>query len=256
MGPLDEERTEGPENEDMPNDSTVTELFDGVYLVQDPRNPNKRIVATRNLTPGHQFYGETLITRNFRGNTLEFRSWDPFRSKLSAAVLNKLRFFPFAEGRRCLYLGASTGTTVSHLSDIVGATGKIFGVEVAPRVAREFLENVVKYRRNVVPIITDAKHPEKYTAVYGRIDIVYSDVAQPDQTEIAVANCNAFLEEGSDGFLFLVVKASSIDALKEKKQVFEEQSSILRKSEFQILQEIDLEPYDRNHAMIVAKPMI
>ena len=81
--------------------------------------------------------------------------------------MNRLENFPFTAGTHCLYLGASTGTTVSHVSDIVGPSGRIFAVELASRVARELLENVVKYRKNVIPIIADAKHPEKYTTVYG-----------------------------------------------------------------------------------------
>ena len=162
-----EEMSDDREKEDMEADNSAIRLFGGVYLVPDPRNPNKKIVATKNLTPGHSFYGETLVKRNFQGEVFEFRSWDPFRSKLSAAVLNKLKFFPFYEGMYCLYLGASTGTTVSHFSDIAGAKGRIFAVENAPRVAREFLENVVKYRKNVVPIVADAQHPERYGAVNG-----------------------------------------------------------------------------------------
>lgn len=231
--------------------STASKLFEGVFQVPDPRNPNKKILATKNLSPGRSFYGEALVKRRFDGETAEFRSWDPFRSKLSAAVLNRLEHFPFSQGTYCLYLGASTGTTVSHLSDIVGNNGKIFAVEMAARVAREFLENVVKYRKNIVPIVEDAKHPEKYPAIYGKITVVYSDVAQPDQTEIAALNCNMYLE--SQGLLFMVVKASSIDALKSKKEVFQDQVKILERSKFSILELIDLEPYDKNHAMIVAR---
>jgi fibrillarin-like pre-rRNA processing protein len=236
----------------MSDDSPeVTRLFDGVFQVPDPRNPSKRILATRNLNPGRSIYGEALVRRRFEGETAEFRSWDPFRSKLSAAVLNRLEHFPFSPGTYCLYLGASTGTTVSHISDIVGNGGRIFAVEVAARVARELLENAAKYRKNIVPIVEDAKHPERYPAIYGKVSVVYADVAQPDQTEIAIQNCDAFLE--SQGFLFLVVKASSIDVSKSKKQVFQDQLKILEKSNLKTLELIDLEPYDRNHAMIVAR---
>lgn len=234
----------------MSEDREVHVLFDGVYQVPDPRNPSKRMLATKNLVSGKAVYGETLIRRKIENEIVEFRSWDPFRSKLSAAILNKLKNFPFHDSTYCLYLGASTGTTVSHLSDIVGKDGRIFGVEMAPRVAREFLENVVKYRKNVVPIVEDAKHPERYSSVYGKISVVYCDVAQPDQTEIAINNCRMYLERG---MLFLVVKASSIDALKLKKQVFQEQIDIVQNSGLKMLELIDLEPYDRNHAMIVAE---
>lgn len=246
------EATDPRENAAMTDDSSeVKRIFDGVYQVPDPRNPNKKILATRNLNPGRSIYGEALVKRKFEGESQEFRSWDPFRSKLSASILNRLEHFPFGQGTYCLYLGASTGTTVSHLSDIVESSGKIFAVEVSARVARELLENVSKYRKNIVPIVEDAKHPEKYPAIYGTVTVVYSDVAQPEQTDIAVQNCNMFLE--SQGLLFMVVKASSIDALKSKKEVFQDQVRILEKSNFTVLEQIDLEPYDKNHAMIVAR---
>ena len=232
------------------SEDEIKTIFDGVYQVPDPRNPNKSILATKNLVSGRSVYGETIVKRKLGSDTVEFRSWDPFRSKLSASILNKLKNFPFQDRSYCLYLGASTGTTVSHLSDIVGNEGKIFAVEMAPRVAREFLENVARYRNNVVPIVEDAKHPERYSSVYGKISVVYCDVAQPDQTEIAVNNCKTYLEKG---MLFLVVKASSIDALKSKRQVFQEQAQILQNNGFRLLELIDLEPYDKNHAMIVAE---
>ncbi|MHB8566561.1 MAG: fibrillarin-like rRNA/tRNA 2'-O-methyltransferase [Nitrososphaerales archaeon] len=236
------------------DDSRVEQLFSGVYRVPDPRNPNKRVVATKNLTPGKSYYGESLVRAKSDGQSIEYRLWDPYRSKLAAAVINRLEVFPYAEGSCCLYLGASTGTTVSHISDIIGSSGKIFGVEVAPRVAREFLENVAKYRRNVVPIIADAHHPEKYSSMYGEISSIYCDIAQPDQTEIAITNCHRFFGTGNPGLLLLVVKASSIDALKSKNEVFSDQRAILQKSNFKVIDQIDLEPFDRNHAMLVAKP--
>ena len=227
--------------------SSFEELFPGVFRVPDPKNPQKQILATKNLTPGRTYYGESLI----RAKEMEFRQWDPYRSKLAAAIINHLEIFPYREGSSCLYLGASTGTTVSHISDIVGPSGRIFGVEMAPRVAREFLENVAKYRRNVVPIIADARHPEKYPSIYGEISSIYCDIAQPDQTEIALENCKRFFREA--GILLLVIKASSIDALKPKNEVFATQRAILEKNRYKVLEQIDLEPFDRNHAIIMAK---
>src|SRR5487761_1797909 len=111
--------------------SKVAEIFPGVYSLFDPKNPSKKLLATRNLTPGKVYYGERTTRVKTDGETLEFRFWDPFRSKLSASILRGLKIMPFREGTVCLYLGASTGTTVSHLSDIVGDTGRIFAVEAA-----------------------------------------------------------------------------------------------------------------------------
>jgi len=235
----------------MSDDKRPIRLFDGVFLVSDPRNSAKKIICTVNLTRGKSIYGESLIPQTIEGVKVELRSWDPFRSKLAAAILNRLKIFSFSKGSKCLYLGASTGTTVSHVSDIIGNTGRVFAVEVASRVAREMMENVVKFRKNVVPIVQDAKHPEKYAAVYGDVGTVYCDIAQPDQTDIAIKNCDEYLSV--QGFLFLVVKASSIDALKSKNEVISDQIRILEKSKFGLLEKIDLEPYDRNHAMLIAK---
>jgi fibrillarin-like pre-rRNA processing protein len=232
----------------------ITETFPNVYSLDDPKNPRKRLLATRNLTPGKVYYGERTTKARINGEIAEFRFWDPYRSKLSASILRGLRLMPFREGTVCLYLGASTGTTVSHLSDIVGNSGRIFSVEMSPRVARELLENVAKFRKNILPIIADARHPEKYTSIYGEMDVIYCDIAQPDQTEIAIANCERFFGESKKGgVLFLIVKASSIDALKDKGRVFDEQTKILKQAGFEVLQKIDLEPYDRNHAMITAQ---
>ncbi|MHB1909191.1 MAG: fibrillarin-like rRNA/tRNA 2'-O-methyltransferase [Nitrososphaerales archaeon] len=228
-------------------DNLVEQVFPGVYKVPDPKNQKKKLLATRNLTPGKVYYGE----HTFKTRAQEFRFWDPFRSKLSGAILNGLKSMPIVEGSTCLYLGASTGTTVSHLSDIVGQTGKIFAVEMAPRVARELLENVVRFRKNVIPIVADARHPERYQSVYGKIPVVYCDIAQPDQTEIAITNCEYFFD--GKGTLLLVVKASSIDVLKSKGEVFGDQIDLLRKHRYNALERIDLEPYDKNHAIIVAE---
>ena len=95
-------------------------------------------LATENLVPGNQVYNEKLVTKK----GIEYRTWDPFRSKLAAAIMNELEEFPFKEKSKVLYLGASTGTTVSHISDVVGPQGKIFAVEHASRVARDFLYRV------------------------------------------------------------------------------------------------------------------
>ena len=231
----------------------VEQLFQGVFRLPENKRPGRHVLATINLTPGRSFYGEALVRLKYGGETIEFRLWDPYRSKLSAAILNRLHSFPFAPSGSCLYLGASTGTTVSHLSDVLGSKGRIFAVEVAPRVAREFLENVVKYRRNVIPIVADARQPDKYGAIYGQVNSLYCDIAQADQTEIAIANYRAYLGGSGPAMLFLVVKASSIDVLKPKSQVFAEQRNILEGAGFVVLEQIDLEPFDRNHALLVAK---
>ena len=76
--------------------------------------------------------------------------------------MNGLEVFPFKEKSSVLYLGVSTGTTVSHVSDIVGPQGIVFGVEHASRVARDFLDRVASHRKNIIPIMQDARQPQNY----------------------------------------------------------------------------------------------
>ena len=202
-------------------------------------------LATQNLIPGNQVYNERLV--QYKG--VECRIWNPFRSKLAAAIMNGLDDFPFTQKSDVLYLGVSTGTTISHISDIVGQDGTIFGIEHASRVARDFLDRVASYRKNIVPIIQDARKPEEFFSVYKKVDIVYVDIAQPDQTDIAIENCKLYLKPG--GYMFLVIKTRSIDVTKDPRKVIENEIKKLEQS-FKIKQIIDLQPYDKDHAMVVA----
>jgi len=202
-------------------------------------------LATENLMPGNQVYNEKLL--NVKG--VEYRIWNPFRSKLAASIMNGLKDFPFNKKSDVLYLGVSTGTTISHISDIVGQDGTIFGIEHATRVARDFLDRVASHRKNIVPIIQDARKPEEFFSVYKKVDVVYVDIAQPDQTDIAIENCKLYLKSG--GYLFLIIKTRSIDVTKDPKRVIKNE---IKKLEllFEIKQTIDLQPYDKDHAMVVA----
>ena len=210
------------------------------------KSEGQKKLATENLVPGNQVYKEKLIKQ--KGT--EFRLWDPFRSKLAAAIMNELEYFPFENKTKVLYLGASTGTTISHISDIVGPRGLIFGVEHASRVARDFLDRVVSFRSNIIPIFQDARNPKEYFSVFGKVDIVYVDIAQPDQTKIAIENCKLFLK--NKGYFYLIIKTRSIDVTKAPSKIIEEEIEKL-KPKFEVLQTIDLHPYDKDHAMVIAK---
>ena len=203
-------------------------------------------LATENLVIGNQVYKEKLVLKK----GIEYRLWDPFRSKLAAAIMNGLEIFPFKEKSSVLYLGVSTGTTVSHVSDIVGPQGIVFGVEHASRVARDFLDRVASHRKNIIPIMQDARQPQQYFSVFTKVDVVYVDIAQPDQTDIAISNCKMFLK--NEGYLFLVIKTRSIDVTKASKRIVDEEIEKL-KPRFDILQIIDLHPYDKDHAMVISK---
>ena len=210
------------------------------------KSEGEQKISTENFVPGNQVYKEKLIIKK----GIEYRLWDPFRSKLAASIMNGLENFPFKNKTKVLYLGASTGTTVSHVSDIVGPSGLVFAVEHASRVARDFLDRVATHRSNIMPILQDARKPKEYFSVFGKVDVVYVDIAQPDQTKIAIDNCDMFLKK--DGFFFLVIKTRSIDVTKAPKRIVEEEIKKLREK-FEILESIDLHPYDKDHAMVIAK---
>ena len=210
------------------------------------RGDAKRGAFTRNLAPGTRVYDEELL--KIKGS--EFRTWDPFRSKLAAAILKGgLPQDIIKSDDKVLYLGVSTGTTVSHVSDIVGGGGLVVGVELSARVGREFLEKVAKVRGNVIPFISDARETEKFDG-FGKMDVVYCDIAQRDQTDIAISNARRHLKKG--GLLLLIVKARSIDQLKEPATVFKEEAQKLRDAGFLVERVIDLRPYDKDHALISA----
>jgi fibrillarin-like pre-rRNA processing protein len=202
-------------------------------------------LATENLVPKNQVYNEKLV--KIKGT--EYRIWNPFRSKLAATIMNGLRDFPFMQKSSVLYLGVSTGTTISHISDIVGQNGIIFGIEHTSRVARDFLDRVASYRKNIIPIIQDARKPQEYFSVFKKVDVVYVDIAQPDQTDIAINNCKMYLK--SNGYLFLVIKSRSIDVTKDPKKVISNEIKKLE-SLFEIKQIINLHPYDKDHAIVIA----
>ena len=96
-----------------------------VYVSGPPDNLK---LYTKNLIPSSNVYGEKFII--FRN--MEYREWDPYRSKLAAILLKNPSINIFEKDLNCLYLGASSGTTISHLSDII-IEGVIYGVEFAPR---------------------------------------------------------------------------------------------------------------------------
>ena len=196
------------------------------------------------MVRGKRVYNEDLVMKG----GVEYRSWDPFRSKLAAAILKGLPPDVIRQGDRVLYLGTSTGTTASHVSDIIGEGGLLVGVEFAPRVAREFLENVARLRKNVIPFVSDARDASKYSV--SKVRVVYCDIAQPDQTEIAIRNCEALLEQG--GTLLLVVKARSIDVLKEPEKIFAGEGRKLEDAGFKLVRTIELSPFEKDHALIHA----
>lgn len=218
--------------------------YKNVYVVELEGGEAK--IATKNLVPGRRVYGERLFV--WKG--VEYREWNPYRSKLGGALLRGLKELPILPGHKILYLGAGSGTTASHVSDIVGPSGVVYSVEFAPRVMRDFIL-VAESRKNLVPILADARLPLRYRHLVDMVDGIYADIAQPDQASIVSDNADLFLRDG--GYLLMAIKARSVDVTLEPSEVYKREIEILKNRGFEIIDVVHLEPFDKDHAMVYAR---
>jgi len=220
----------------------MREIFSGVFEQEGK-------LFTKSFAPGTVVYGEKII----QSNGSEFRQWDFFRSKLAGAIKNGLQEMPIRQGSKVMYLGAAEGTTVSHVSDIVGGSGIVFGVDISERVMRKFI-TVAEQRPNIVPIIADAAKPWVYKEFTGsaKIDVLYQDVAQQGQAKIFLKNAEHFLEKGAAGML--VIKAKSISQQSNVAGVFEKEIAMLNEL-FKVKQVINLKPFEKDHAFVLCEKM-
>jgi fibrillarin-like pre-rRNA processing protein len=206
------------------------------------KDKNKIFTENPKSSKGKKVYNERFV--RYKGK--EYRSWNPYRSKLAAAILNGLKL-KIKPNSNILYLGAATGTTVSHLSDIINK-GTVFSVESSPIAVKKLL-NVCENRENIIPILEDANHPDRYSMIVPIVDIIYQDISQRNQAEIFIENIKRFLKE--DGLGIIMVKARSIDVSLEPKKAFEIVCLKLKNSGFKITNKLDLGPYEKDHAAII-----
>lgn len=220
----------------------MKELSNGIFVEEIGK---KKIFLTKNLTEGN-VYGEKLFENG------KYRAIEPMQSKLGALLTktNGKVILNVKKGNFILYLGASTGTTVSHFSDIVEINGGVFAVESSPRVIRE-LVFLCEKRKNIAPILSDANHPEEYKDKVMKCDFLYQDVSQKNQVEIFVKNARMFLKK--DSYCVLMLKARSINVAKEPKKIFEETEKKLKENGIKVLDKILLEPYQKDHCAFVCK---
>lgn len=220
----------------------------GVFIARGKEDA----LCTRNLVVGERVYGEKIIKLKNSTEFLdeEFRIWNPFRSKLAAAILGGIDNINIKPGMKILYLGAANGTTVSHISDILGENGQIYAVEFSHRSGRDLL-SLAKKRTNIIPIIEDARHPCRYRMFLSMVDLIFSDVAQPDQARIISINASYFLKTG--GYFIISIKASCIDSTINTSLIFSREIQKLQKEGFKPSEQITLEPYERDHAIITGR---
>jgi fibrillarin-like pre-rRNA processing protein len=201
---------------------------------------------TKNLSPGKRVYGERL----FLYKDIEYREWDPFRSKLAAVILKNPKFNFLSNELNVLYLGASSGTTISHLSDII-SNGIIYGVEFAERSIRQLVQNTSS-RKNLIPILSDANHPNDFAkSVFTAVDLIYQDIAQPNQAKIAIKNCDYYLK--SDGLLILAIKSQSIDSIQKSEKTYANEKKNLENKGYRIVESFNIHQYAANHIVLFVK---
>lgn len=213
--------------------------FHGIYEINGK-------LATVNLVPGYQSANEELVEIGGK----EFRIWDHFTSKPAAAIKRNISIFPIKKAQKVLYLGFASGKTGSFISDIVGREGMVYAVEISERSLREALPMTEK-RGNIVCILNDARLPEKYeNMVIEKVDVIFSDTADPQQVEIVIRNTQKFLKPS--GHVMLSIKSQSISSTKPPKEIYKECLKKLEKY-FEILDKVELDPYERAHMLVIMK---
>ncbi len=221
----------------------INSKFEGIYWLKKGK---RKFLVTKNLVPGFRSCNEEIVYVNGR----EYRVWDPYRSKASAAIHKKVKEFPVKEGDLILYLGVASGTTASYLSDIIGEEGVIYGVDFSASALLPLIQ-IARKRENIVPLLADARTPSRYINFVEEVDVVYCDVAQPNPTSIVSTNSNLFLKES--GYVLLAIKASSIDISKKPKEVYLEEEKKLKETGFEIIDSVNLVPYHKKHAFLLLK---
>lgn len=202
----------------------------------------KNRIFTENLCPGHKVYNERLL----KSKGKEYRSWNPYRSKLAAAILNGFDF-SIKSDNKILYLGAATGTTVSHFSDII-KDGLAYSIESSPVAVKKLLQLSEK-RKNIIPILNDAFHPDRYSSIVSNVDLIYQDISQRNQAEIFISNVERYLKKNGIGIL--MVKARSIDVSLKPKEAYDLVCLKLKNNGLKIKEIIDLSPYEKDHTAIL-----
>lgn len=220
--------------------------FAGVFVARGKEDA----LVTKNLVPGESVYGEKRVSVENQDGKIEYRTWNPFRSKLGAAILGGIGDIHMAPGCKVLYLGAASGTTVSHVSDMVGADGRVYAVEFSQRSGRDLL-SVAQKRPNIIPIIDDARHPTKYRMMMSMVDVIFSDVAQPDQARIVALNATHYLKLG--GHIVMSIKANCVDSTAPPEAVFASEVKKLQQDRIKPLEQVSLEPYERDHAVVTGQ---
>ena len=223
---------------------------------------NEEQLATKNMVKGTKTRKEKIVIVNNE----EFLEWNPYKSKLAAAIRNGLQILPIIKNSKVVCINLLEESTILHISNIVGSNGSVFVIDVNKN-KKSFLNKLVDTRKNIIPIYDTVDELSFSSSITGKVDALYVDLPESEQIEQIVRNYGSLLK--NEGFLMLVAKKDS-DAILENDIVgwMAEQRAGLNKireitaklkSQFEIIQEINLginyamEPYHKLHAFILAQ---
>jgi len=223
---------------------------------------NKEQLTTKNIVEGTKTHKEKIVIVNDE----EFLEWNPYKSKLAAAIRNGLQILPIIKNSKVVCINPLEDSTILHISNIVGSNGSVFVIDINKN-KKSFLNKLVDTHKNIIPIYDTVDELSFSSSITGKVDALYVDLPESEQIEQIVRNYGSLLK--NEGFLMLVAKKDS-DAILENDIVgwMAEQRAGLNKireitaklkSQFEIIQEINLginyamEPYHKLHAFILAQ---
>ena len=223
---------------------------------------NEEQLATKNIVEGTKTHKEKIVIVNDE----EFLEWNPYKSKLAAAIRNGLQILPIIKNSKVVCINPLEESTILHISNIVGSNGSVFVIDINKN-KKSFLNKLVDTHKNIIPIYDTVDELSFSSSITGKVDALYVDLPESEQIEQIVRNYGSLLK--NEGFLMLVAKKDS-DAILENDIVgwMAEQRAGLNKireitaklkSQFEIIQEINLginyamEPYHKLHAFILAQ---
>ena len=223
---------------------------------------NEEQLATKNIVKGTKTRKEKIVIVNNE----EFLEWNPYKSKLAAAIRSGLQILPIIKNSKVVCINPLEESTILHISNIVGSGGSVFVIDVNKN-KKSFLNKLVDTHENIIPIYDTIDELSFSSSITGKVDALYVDITEAEQIKQIVDKCELLLK--NEGFLMLVAKKDG-DAILENDIVgwMAEQRAGLNKireitaklkSQFEIIQEINLginyamEPYHKLHAFILAQ---
>jgi fibrillarin-like pre-rRNA processing protein len=175
---------------------------------------------------------------------MEKRYWDPKKSKWKAAIERGMSV-DLKGNENILYLGASTGSTISHLSP--RTSGMIYSVEKSNVMAVNLVRLSEKVQ-NVLPLFCDAHDVDYIKEKIGeeRIDILFCDIPSFDQVEI-LRKASELVKE--DCKILFSLKTQSIS--QERPENVKNRIRDELKKYFKIQGEVNLEPFQKKHFFFI-----